>query len=113
MSVLYGLPKRSKALIPVHRYFFLSVDRYKIVGGPRKIIDAPIKNTGPPAILSVHRPFYRSTNKFNRCTDNIIDPSINFIGPPVNYRITVNEKAVDRANTAVDCVGRHFRMYGN
>ena len=93
-----------------HRYrctgIFLSVDRYKIVGGPRKIIDAPIKNTGPPAILSVHRQFYRSTNKFNRCTDNIIDPSINFIGPVVNYRITVNEKAVDRANTAVDCVRR-------
>ena len=35
-------------------------------GRPIKYNGAPIKNTGVPIILSVHRQFYRSTDKFYR-----------------------------------------------
>ena len=65
---LYGVPKVSKAPIQKHRYrctdFF--------IGRPIKNCRWTDKNTGTPIILSVHRHIYRSTDKFYRCTDNII-----------------------------------------
>ena len=48
----YGVRKRSKAAVPVHRYFFTGAP-VKFTGGPLNITGAPLYFTGTPLYLPV------------------------------------------------------------
>ena len=52
MRLEYGVPKGSKAAVPVHRYFFTGAP-VKFTGGPLNITGAPLYFTGTPLYLPV------------------------------------------------------------